>query len=51
LVGGEQLLRDFYDRQSDYQLDEDDAAYTARKALEAEQDRLSLENLPCFGLF
>ncbi len=47
-------LRSFYDVQADYELDEDDAAYEARKAIEAlnrQKDDDAMTGIANFGTF
>ena len=44
-------LRDFYAIQADYQPDEDDAAYEARKQAQRNAERDELERVPGYGSF
>jgi hypothetical protein len=45
------MLRDFYDLQSDYALNEDDSAYADRKERERQDSFKAMEELPIWGLF
>lgn len=44
-------LRDFYDLQCDFALDEDDSAYANRKERERRASFQAMEELPTWGLF
>lgn len=49
--GRDDALRRFFDRQSDYELGEDDAAYRARKTREADEAAKAMEAIPGFATF